>query len=244
LFWLPMWARWQPRGSQLSSIAAVKPPGVALILHQRSFWAAATGHFCGNYLFYFLTTWLPLYLVRERHLSLAMMAKTAGTLYLLDGTAALITGWVADTYVRRGVSTTVVRKTAMAVGCILAPIGLAGGVLSGPDTYLAWLAVAAIACGIEGSGTFAFSQTLAGPAAAGMWTGLQNGVANLAGAVGLALTGFVVDATGHFRVAFVITGGIILCGGLAWVFGVEQVEPVAWPNQPPVVAVPTLGETA
>ena len=64
---------------------------------------------------------------------------------------------------------------------------------------LAWLIVTGVGCGIGNSGIWAFSQTLAGPHAVGRWIGLQNGFANLAGVVGPALTGFIVDWTGHFQ---------------------------------------------
>jgi MFS family permease len=69
---------------------------------------------------------------------------------------------------------------------------------------------------------------LAGPQAAGRWVGLQNGFANLAGVIGPALTGFIVDWTGHFRVALVITAGVCLLSGISWVFLVGRLEQVAW----------------
>jgi len=44
---------------------------------------------------------------------------------------------------------------------------------------------------MSASNIWAITQTLAGPYAAGRWTGLQNFVGNLAGVVAPALTGFV-----------------------------------------------------
>ena len=83
-------------------------------------------------------------------------------------------------------------------------------------------------CGIGNSGIWAFSQTLAGPHAVGRWVGLQNGFSNLAGVIGPALTGFIVDWTGHFQVALVITAGVCLLSGISWVFLVGRLEQVAW----------------
>lgn len=65
---------------------------------------------------------------------------------------------------------------------------------------------------------FRIPQTLTGPEAAGRWTGLQNGFANLAGVIAPALTGFAVDRTSSFVAAMVITAGVSVAGGLAWVF--------------------------
>ena len=52
--------------------------------------------------------------------------------------------------------------------------------------------------GISASNTWAITQTLAGPQAAGKWTGLQNFLGNLAGWIAPVVTGFVVDKTGRF----------------------------------------------
>ena len=94
--------------------------------------------------------------------------------------------------------------------------------------YLVCLVAVAIGSGIAGAGTFAFSQTLAGPQAAGKWTGLQNGFANFAGVVAPALTGFLVDRTGNFLAPLAITATVLLAGGLSWVLAVERVEQVIW----------------
>jgi sugar phosphate permease len=70
--------------------------------------------------------------------------------------------------------------------------------------------------------------TLAGPQAAGRWTGFQNFIGNLAGVVAPALTGFVVGRTGHFYWAFAILLAVTIMGTLSWVCLVGPVEQVAW----------------
>jgi len=78
------------------------------------------------------------------------------------------------------------------------------------------------------SNIWAITQTLAGPQAAGRWTGFQNFVGNLAGVVAPALTGFVVDRTGHFYWACAILTAVALTGTASWVFLVGPVEQVIW----------------
>jgi len=75
----------------------------------------------------------------------------------------------------------------------------------------------------------AFAQTLAGPESAGRWMGLQNGFANFAGIMSPALAGLLLDRTGDFTAAFMITATMMLGGGFAWVFGVGHLEPVVPP---------------
>src|SRR6266403_2994710 len=75
LLWLPAWIRWMPRGREPAGSAA-GTGGFADILRQGSFWGLCAGHFSANYLLYFMLTWLPFYLVRERHLSMQSMARS------------------------------------------------------------------------------------------------------------------------------------------------------------------------
>lgn len=234
LAWLPAWMKWMPRGKGTAhSVTAA--PKVVEILRQRSFWGACAGHFSECYLLYFTLLWIPLYLVHEHHLSVQAMTMTATAFYFVDATSAIASGWLSDLFIRRGATPTVVRKSVMAVGHTTAAFSMVGCALAGHHTYLGWLMAAGAASGVLGSGVFAFCQTLAGPQAAGSWTGLQNGFANLAGVIGPWLTGFVVDKTGHFQGAFAINAVLLVAGGLSWVFVVGRLEQVNWTLECPTL---------
>jgi MFS transporter, ACS family, D-galactonate transporter len=228
LLWLPAWIKWMPRGPGLTSSHAAVAPRTLDIVRQRSLWGVSIGHFCYNYLMYFMLTWLPFYLVRERHLSMASMARIAGLYYLLDSVVAIATGWFSDFFIRHGHTPTLVRKSAMAIGLTTAATGLVSCALANSSLYLVCLILIAVGCGMAGSGLFAFSQTLAGAQAAGRWVGIQNGIANMAGVAGPALTGFTVDWTGNFLAALAITAAVSVAGGLAWVWGVGRLEQILW----------------
>lgn len=235
LIWLPLWSYWKPRHKSLPSRASGGPSSL-MILAERSFWGAAVGHFSVNYYFYFMLTWLPYYLVRARGLSMTEMVRSAGIYYLTDASSAAIFGWVSDFWMKRGGNATVVRKSVMGTGFIIAIIATGGCALAGPHTYFRWLLAAGVGCGMMGVGVFAFAQTLAGAQAAGRWTGLQNGFGNFAGIIGPALTGFVVDKTGSFVAPFAITAAVLVFGAIGWVFVIGPVQEVQWK----VSAAPTL----
>jgi MFS transporter, ACS family, D-galactonate transporter len=234
LGWLPAWMKWMPRAEGLAHPVTATPK-VVDILRQRSFWGACGGQFSETNLLYFTLLWIPLYLVHEHHLSMQMMTMTASGFYLLDATSAIASGWLADFWIRQGTTPTLVRKSVMGIGHATAAIAMIGCAMAGPHTYFGWLMAAGVGSGVAGSGVFAFSQTLAGPQAAGSWTGLQNGFANLAGIVGPWVTGLVVDKTGHFQGAFAITAALLLVGGFSWVFGVSRLEQVNWPSDCPAL---------
>jgi len=231
LLWIPAWSKWMPRNANFVVRSVMPTPGFAEIFRQKSFWGTSAGQFCCNYLFYFMITWLPTYLVIERHLSMAAMARVAGLYYSVDAASAIATGFLQDFWVRKGLTPTVVRKSAMALGFSIAAVAVLGCAVAGPQTYLYWLMAAGVGCGMTSPGIFTFCQTLAGPHAVGKWYGAQNGFSNLAGVVGPALTGFVVQATGNFVMPFAITSLLCVVGGLAWVFLVGRIEQINWaPN--------------
>jgi len=60
--------------------------------------------------------------------------------------------------------------------------------------------------------------------------GFQNSVGNIPGIIGPIVTGYVVDRTGNFSVAFLIAGAVALAGALGWGVIIRRVKPVAWPT--------------
>jgi sugar phosphate permease len=227
MIWLLPWYRWMPRDP---SVAARKEPGevptVADILRQRSAWCTALGQFCSNYFWYFLITWLPGYLEKERHFPKDKMAFFGSFSFFLIGVVSLTGGWLADRWILRGATPTLVRKTFAGTGLALSTIILPVVLVRDERTAMALLFLACVAFGIYTPTIFAMTQTLAGPLAAGKWTGLQNGFANLAGVAAPLVTGWIVDRTGEFYLAFLVAAIIALAGAGFLVLGVGRIEQV------------------
>jgi len=57
---------------------------------------------------------------------------------------------------------------------------------------------------------------------------VQNGLANMAGVVAPAITGMVVQKTGHFLWAFVVAAAVVLIGAAMYAFLLGPVEPIVW----------------
>ena len=228
LAWLIPWLAWMPRGSKAVSSVGQSDVGFLEILKQRSMWGTCGGLFGANYVLYFEITWLPFYLVRERHLSMGTMAKIGGLGYLCYSAAAVLFGWISDRWIASGGTPTLVRKTFAGVGAGSAGLLLLGCALAGSTVSVILLLLAFAAGGMCGSNIWAITQTLAGPRMAGRWTGLQNFVGNLAGVIAPAVTGFVIDYTGRFFVAFVIMAVIALLAALSYTFVIGPVKEIAW----------------
>lgn len=231
LLWLWPWSRWMPSSPKIEAVDFVPSPGILEILKQRSAWGTCAGLFCTNYLSYFLITWLPFYLVHERQFAMTKMAKITGAAYISAAIVGTICGWLSDRWIASGGTPTRVRKTFTGAGMACAGIFLLGCVPSGPALSILMVVMATVGYGICSSNVWAITQTLAGPHAAGRWTGVQNFMGNLAGMVAPALTGLVVDRTGEFFWAFVIAAAVSGLGVLCWVFFVGPVRQVDWKSQ-------------
>ena len=229
LLWLWPWllnAKNTPADAPTDHHAAL--PSFLKLLSLRSMWGAMAGHFASNYGLYFILSWLPLYLVKERGFSIVQMSELGAIVYCLAGTSAIVTGWLADRWIARGASINLVRKAGCVVPHIAVALCFAGVAVGSQSVVIACLFVFGLVSGSTSNALWSIAQTLAGPAVAARWTGLQNAFANCAGIVAPLITGFVVDRTGSFADAFLFAGVVSLIGAIGWGVIVARVEPVQW----------------
>lgn len=223
---------WLIRTRHLSRASATAPPGKGpaylSLLRRRDAWGVYLGHFSANYATYFVLSWMPLYLVKARGYSVSAMAEIGGLIYLAYAASNALAGWLTDARIRRGASVNAVRKTAAAACHLTIAAGLVVGAASEPRLSVAGLFVAAVGMGFNSAGIFAIGQTLAGPWAAPKWIGAQNLAGNVAGMIGPVITGWIVDATGGFEWAFILSAVFALAGAVGWALVIRKVEPLDW----------------
>jgi ACS family D-galactonate transporter-like MFS transporter len=235
LLWLVPWLLWMPRGS---GVAAKRPslqqgaPTTLALLRHRAVWFTAAGLFCSNYFWYFLITWLPAYLEKERHFDKAKMAVFGSLSFLAVAVTSIVSGWCSDRWIERGASPNKVRKTFAGLGLILSTVILPVAVVQNDGLAMCLLVMACLCFGCYTSNVFAITQTLAGPRSAGKWTSLQNGVANLAGVAAPWITGELLQRTGEFYLAFVVAAGVVLAAAFCFLFGIGPIQPVRFQFDP------------
>ena len=229
--WLLPWIKFKPREPRAAAFpeSSTGPTaGILEIFTHRSAWGTFAGLFAYNYLSYFLISWLPFYLQHYRQFSMQAMSTVSGGAFLVLAASAAISGWVSDRWIAAGGDVTRVRKTFTGAGPLMASSVVLVAVIHGHTPAMCVLFLVCIGMGMCSSNLWALTQTLAGAPMAGKWTGVQNFIGNFAGIVGPALTGIVVERTGNFLWAFVITGVITLLGAFAWIFVVGPVRQVPW----------------
>ena len=230
LIWLAPWFRHLRTYGRVvkQEKTAQAGPGLAPILRQRQAWGTFLGLFCLNYSWFFVMSWLPIYFTQERHFSTRMMA-IYGSLPFWGIAATTVTcGWLSDRAIRRGANPSRIRIGCVAGGLLLNVMMIAAYAVRDPVISMALLVVACLALGISSSNFWAVTQSLAGPQAVGRWTGLQNGLGNVAGIVGPYITGLIVHETGSFFWAFALASVMSAIGACAYLFIVRGVKEVQW----------------
>jgi len=227
LLWLLPWSRVRlPQGGVSAGTAG--GPALRTLLRQPSLWGTSLGLFSSNYSFYFMLTWLPFYVVRERGFSTGEMASLAGSAYVVNALSALVAGWAIDRVAARSGGANLAYKAVMvaahagSVACMLC-IALGAQPLA-----LGAIFVFQILSGMSSPGAFAMSQILAGPAASARWVGIQNACGNFAGVIAPALTGLLVEETHHFTAAFLVAAIVSLLGLVGWVWLIPRLAPLRW----------------
>jgi ACS family D-galactonate transporter-like MFS transporter len=209
--------------------------GFREIVRQREAWGTFLGLFCGNYAWYFMLTWLPQYFIKVRHYSTEMMTRWVPLPFLSVAAGAVFAGWAADRWIHHGGTPTQVRKAFTGGGLALwALIFLPAGFVKDTQTALWLMVVAGFFFGLFSGNHWAVSQTLAGTAAAGKWTGIQNMCGNFAGIVVPVMTGVILDKTGQFYWAVASVCGVALIGALSYLVIIRRIEPVSWHAGPAV----------
>lgn len=225
LLWLLPWQRTLRRAPPPA--ASGPAVGYASLLRERSLWGVSLGHFAGNYAYYFMLSWLPIYLVRHEGFSVPQMAMLGAAVYAMQAISAPVTGAICDRLILRGADANRVLKSAAGTGIAVVALAMAACALA-PRAAIPLLLLAGIFFGVQSAPLGTITQTLAGPRAAGRWMGVQNLCANFAGVLAPWFTGRLIDLSGQFTGAFLVAAAITLLGlvGFGWV--IPRVRPIDW----------------
>ncbi|MBV8341570.1 MAG: MFS transporter, partial [Gammaproteobacteria bacterium] len=208
--------------------ADASTPTWGMVLSQRGLWGTSLGLFSSNYLWYFMLGWLPSYLQEEHGFSMHEMERVGTAGYLVNGVTALVTGWLVDRCVRRGGSANFAWKLIMALAHSASVLFMLMMAWGSQSTAVAAMFGFQVVMGASSAGVYIMGQILAGPRASGRWVGIQNSIGNVPGMISPALTGFIVQRTGHYELAFVAAAIVSALGIVGWIGMVPRLEPLRW----------------
>jgi MFS family permease len=227
MFWIVPWLLSARRLPSFAAAGRETPVPIAKVARTRAVWAMGIGHFGATYPLYFIIVWAPLYLVQSRGFSITQMTYLATLGFVAQAVSALAQGWLSDRWVRSGASEVAIRRGSMIAGNLLmavAVLGLIGA--RSPQSIGLWLMLFGAATATGGLNLYAIAQIFAGPRAAGSFIGIQNGIGNIPGIVMPILTGLIIDWTGVYDNAFLVTAGVCIASAIWWAFAVPRIRPL------------------
>jgi MFS family permease len=236
VLWLIPWVALVPSQRNQTDARGMQPVAAITLrelTRRREVWGTSLGMFCLGYVWYFLISWLPSYLVEERGFSLENMAILGSLPFWAMAATTAGGGWLSDRLIQGGASPTRVRKGFLLTGFALCAVFMFPAAMVRSRQLSVGLLVAACASlGIYTSNVWAVTQSLAGRHAVGKWTGLQNCIGNFGGVVSPLLTGWIVSQTQSYYLAFAGASIVLLAGMFAYIFLVPKVAPLTWAGEP------------
>jgi ACS family glucarate transporter-like MFS transporter len=188
------------------------------LLKHRSILGIFIGFFAYDYAWFVYTTWLPRYLSKERGFTLKEAGFYAALPFLVMSVFIVLSGILSDWLVRHGHEEKRIRKifivTGLAIGCLIVPAGM----VEDRMTAVWLLTISLCGLGLASPNTWTLTQAVCEKKIVGTVTGIQNFGGNLGGILAPALTGFIVQATNSFALAFALMGVVLVVGILAYWF--------------------------
>ena len=195
------------------------------LLGNRMLLGVYLGQYCINALTYFFLTWFPVYLVKERGLTI-LQAGFVATLPALCGFfGGVLGGYISDRILRRTGSLTIARKLPIVVGMLLSMSIIGCNYVDGQAFIIGLMALAFFGKGLGALGWAVVSDT-SPKQAGGLSGGLFNMFGGLAGITTPIVVGYIVGSTGSFNGALVFISANALVAAVAYLFIVGRIERV------------------
>jgi sugar phosphate permease len=175
--------------------------------------AVAVAYFGFAYTLYFFLTWFPTYLVKELHLRMTQMGIMSSIPWLFGLAGLIVGGFVANFLGRKRWGALLGRKIILVGGLTAAAFGVGlSGLVPTAAAAVGLMAAAAFFIYLTGVTYFGILQEVVSEELRGSAAGFVLVGASVAGIVAPAVTGGVIELTGHFTGAFIIAAGVALLG--------------------------------
>ena len=184
---------------------------VKQVLGSRMLLGVYLGQYCINVLTYFFVTWFPIYLVKERGLSIMQAGFTAALPALCGFAGGILGGMISDGLLKKTGNLDIARKTPLLLGMVLAT-----SIILCNFVEQEWLVIVIMAAAFFGKGVASLGWAVVADTSpkemAGVTGGIFNTFGNVAGIVTPIVIGYIVKGTGSFDGALIFVGAhCVIC---------------------------------
>lgn len=206
-----------------SNGAAFTWANVKQVLSSRMLLGVYLGQYCINVLTYFFVTWFPIYLVKERGLSILQAGFTAALPALCGFAGGILGGMISDGLLKKTGNLDIARKTPLLLGMVLATCIIVCNYVEQE-----WLVIVIMAAAFFGKGVASLGWAVVADTSpkemAGVTGGIFNTFGNVAGIVTPIVIGYIVKATGSFDGALIFVGAHCVICILAYFLIVGKIQ--------------------
>jgi predicted MFS family arabinose efflux permease len=185
-------------------------------------WGVMTGTFCYQFFFYFCITWMPAYLVEQRHISLQSMGWYSAFSFGGMALMAVAAGWCADRFIQAGRSAFAVRKWFAVAGLLFGATEVIGVWSPSRETALVFATISICGLGLATANHWALTQTAFPPRLIGRATGMQALAASLPGFLAPLTVGWLKQKTGGYTGPAELILLILVIGLASYLVAVRQ----------------------
>ncbi|WP_192455804.1 MFS transporter [Acinetobacter oleivorans] len=193
------------------------------LLSSRMLLGIFIAQYCITCLTYFFLTWFPVYLVKERHMSI-LEAGFAAVLPALCGfIGGVLGGVISDKLIKMNKSLTFSRKFPIIFGMLLSTSIVVCNYADSQTAILLFMSLAFFGKGFGALG-WAVMSDVAPKEMVGLSGGLFNTFGNTAGIVIPIVIGYIINSTGSFNGALVFVGIHAVIAIICYLFMVGKIQ--------------------
>ena len=177
-----------------------------------------------NATLWFFLTWFPTYLVKFRGLDFIKSGYLASIPFLAACAGLLLSGFVSDRLVQRGVSVGLARKTPIIIGLFLSVSIVGANYTDETSLVIFFMSLAFFGAGMALI-SWVFVSILSPKKLIGLTGGVFNFMGNLASIIVPIVIGYLAKE-GNFKPALVFIGALGLLGAISYTFIVGEIKRV------------------
>ncbi len=195
---------------------------LAEVISHKKLWGIYLGQFAVNSTMWFFLTWFPTYLVKYRGISFIKSGFLSSAPFLCAFAGILLSGFLSDYMMRKGVSAGIARKTPVIAGLVLSVSIIGANYVNNPALIIFFMCLAFFGNGFA-SITWVFVSALSPQRLMGLTGGVFNFIGGLAAVFTPLIIGYLIKGN-NFAPAIIFVGVLGVLGALSYIFLVGKVE--------------------
>ena len=195
---------------------------LAEVISHKKLWGIYLGQFAVNSTMWFFLTWFPTYLVKYRGISFIKSGFLSSAPFLCAFIGILLSGFLSDYMMKKGVSASVARKTPVITGLVLSVFIVGANYVSNPAFIIFFMCLSFFGNGFA-SITWVFVSALSPERLLGLTGGMFNFIGGLAAVFTPLIIGYLIK-NNSFAPAIIFIGMLAILGAFSYIFLVGKVE--------------------